>query len=101
MLLHGGVAIASPDDVLVIERSLPPGHVSTVLHVARKCGTAASKLATCRMLQQDTACNSLPWELEAMSPDTLYAALDWLGNAQQSIEQRLAKQHLQGATLVL
>ncbi|QUN32346.1 hypothetical protein KB879_32055 (plasmid) [Cupriavidus sp. KK10] len=31
----------------------------------------------------------------------LYAALDWLGDAQEGIEKRLARQHLSGSTLVL
>ena len=33
--------------------------------------------------------------------DELYAALDWLHEAQPLIERRLARQHLVGSTLVL
>ena len=35
------------------------------------------------------------------SADDLYRALDWLHEAQGTIERRLARQHLAGATLVL
>jgi transposase len=35
------------------------------------------------------------------SADDLYAALDWLHDAQPSVERRLARQHLVGSTLVL
>jgi transposase len=128
VLLRGGVAVGGPDEALVIHRSLPHGHVAAVLQVARQCGATqwfakapktqraalmallvnrvmapTSKLATARLLQRETACNSLPWvlDLKEMGPDALYAALDWLGSAQESIEKRLAKKHLSGTTLVL
>lgn len=128
VLLRGGVAIASADEVFTVERSLPHGHVAAVLGSARGCGAAvwfgsapqdlqplllamlvarviepASKLATQRQLHDDTASSSLGRVLGVgqCRADDLYRALDWLHEAQPAIERRLARQHLVGATLVL
>jgi hypothetical protein len=128
VLLHGGVAVASAQELLSIERSLPHGHVAAVLGAARACGaeawfgaapqplrplllamlvarvvSPASKLATHRMLHDDTATHSLGRVLGVgqVAPEALYAALDWLHQAQPAIERRLARKHLAGATLVL
>ena len=128
ILLKGGVAVESAASVLTIERSLPHGHVAAVLGAARGVGSAAwfgsapqelapllqamlvarvlepaSKLATHRMLHDDTATTSLGRVLGVgqCSVDDLYRALDWLHDAQPAIERRLARQHLVGATLVL
>ena len=128
VLLKGGVAIESAASVLSIERSLPHGHVAAVLGAARGVGSAAwfgcapkelqpllhamlvarvvepaSKLATHRMLHDDTATTSLGRVLGVgqCSVDDLYRALDWLHDAQPAIERRLARQHLMRRTLVL
>jgi hypothetical protein len=128
ILLKGGVAVESAASVLSIERSLPHGHVAAVLGAARGSGSAlwfgsapkelqpllqamlvarvlepASKLATHRMLHEDTATTSLGRVLGVgqCSVDDLYRALDWLHEAQPAIERRLASQHLVGSTLVL
>lgn len=128
VLLKGGVAVESAASVLNIDRSLPHGHVAAVLGAARGVGSAAwfgcaprelqpllqallvarvlepaSKLATHRMLHDDTATSSLGRVLGVgqCSADDLYRALDWLHQAQPAIERRLARQHLVGATLVL
>jgi len=128
VLLRGGVAVSSVDDAFVIERSLPHGHVAAVLGAARACGaeqwfatapaavrsvvmallvarvvSPASKLATHRMLRDETATHSLSrlLELGEVDLEQVYAALDWLGEAQAGIEKRLARQHLAGSTLVL
>src|SRR5450631_656965 len=63
----------------------------------------ASKLATHRLLHDDTASSSLGRVLGVgqCGADDLYRALDWLHEAQPAIEKRLARQHLVGATLVL
>ena len=63
----------------------------------------ASKLATHRLLHDDTANSSLGRVLGVgqCSADDLYRALDWLHEAQPAIERRLARQHLAGSTLVL
>ncbi|MDN7184014.1 IS1634 family transposase [Caballeronia sp. SEWSISQ10-4 2] len=127
-LLRGGVAVPSLDDAFVIERSLPHGHVAAVLGAAHACGaeqwfasapaalrsvvmallvarvvSPASKLATHRMLCEQTATHSLSRLLKLGDVDLeqVYAALDWLGEAQQGIEKRLARQHLGGSMLVL
>ena len=128
VLLRGGVAVPSAEEVFVIERSLPHGHVAAVLGSARGCGAAvwfgsapqdlqplllamlvarviepASKLATHRQLCDDTASSSLGRVLgvgQCRAVD-LYRALDWLHEAQSTIERRLARAHLVGATLVL
>jgi len=128
ILLRGGVAVSSPDETFVIERSLPHGHVAAVLGTARALGAQqwfatapvavqplllamlvarviepVSKLATHRALHQDTATSSLGsvLGLEQCHADDLYRALDWLHEAQPRIEQRLARQHLAGSTLML
>lgn len=128
ILLKGGVAVESAASVLSIERSLPHGHVAAVLGAARGSGSTlwfgsapkqlqpllqamlvarvlepASKLATHRMLHEDTATTSLGHVLGVgqCSVDDLYRALDWLHEAQPAIERRLARQHLVGSTLVL
>jgi hypothetical protein len=128
ILLRGGVAVSSPEEAFVIERSLPHGHVAAVLGTARAIGAQqwfvsapavlqplllamltarviepASKLATHRSLHQDTATSSLGHVLgvEQCRADDLYRALDWLHEAQPRIEQRLARQHLADSTLLL
>ena len=128
VLLRGGVAVASAAEVFSVQRSLPHGHVAAVLGSARGCGAAtwfgsapkelqplllamltarviapASKLATHRMLHDDTASSSLGRVLGVgqCGADDLYRALDWLHEAQPAIERRLARQHLVGSTLVL
>ena len=128
VLLRGGVAVPSAQEVFSVERSLPHGHVAAVLGATRGSGSAswfgsapkelqpllqamlvarvlepASKLATHRMLHDDTATTSLGRVLGVgqCSADDLYRALDWLHDAQPAIERRLARQHLVGATLVL
>jgi transposase len=129
VLLKGGVAVSSAEEVFSIERSLPHGHVAAVLGSARGCGAEAlwfktapadlkpllcamlvariiepaSKLATHRQLHDDTASTSLGRVLGVgqCKADDLYRALDWLAQAQPSIERGLAHQHLSAATLVL
>jgi transposase len=63
----------------------------------------ASKLATHRMLRDETATHSVSrlLKLGDVELEQVYAALDWLGEAQEGIEKRLARQHLSGSTLVL
>lgn len=107
-----------------VERSLPAGHVDAVLGMARRLGLArlldrassperqlalalicqrviepASKLATTRLLGQTTLGSEL--SVEDADEDALYAAMDWLAERQQRIEDRLARRHLSDGTLVL
>jgi len=128
VLLKGGVAVPSAEEVFTVERSLPHGHVAAVLGSATACGapdwfaaaperlrklllamvvarivSPGSKLATHRMLSDDTAAHSLGrvLGLGQIEPEDLYRALDWLHKAQPAIERRLARRHLAGRSLVL
>jgi hypothetical protein len=105
-------------DSILVERSMPHGHVEAILSMMRRLNipslldaessrqrdlvvamiaqrivSPGSKLFTTRVLQQST----LAEELHIGSPDAddLYGALDWLIERQPSIEQGLAKRHLQ------
>jgi Transposase DDE domain len=115
-------------EALEVHRTLPHGHVAAVLGTARRVGLdallpdgperhrnlalamivqrlldPAAKLATARALDEDTAVDSLgvTLELGEVRVNELYAALDWLGAAQPSIEDALARRHLHDGTLVL
>lgn len=128
VLLKGGVAVPSAEEVFTVERSLPHGHVAAALGSAAACGapdwfgaaperlrkvllamvvarivSPGSKLATQRMLNDETAAHSLGrvLGLGQIEPEELYRALDWLHTAQPAIERRLARKHLAGSTLVL
>ena len=123
-----GERLVSPDDAFTCLRSLPHGHVAAVLATVRKLGLptllarspgrlrdlvlallvarvidAQSKLATARSLTPETAVSTLGQMLDlgTVDPKELYAAMDWLVERQEAIEQRLAKRHLQEHTLVL
>jgi Transposase DDE domain len=111
-----------------IVRALPHGHVAAALGMARQIGLdellpngperqrnlalaliverlidPAAKLATARALDETTALNSLGMTLGLgeVKAKEVYAALDWLGMAQPSIEDALARRHLCDGTLVL
>jgi hypothetical protein len=111
-----------------IVRALPHGHVAAALGMARQIGLdkllpdgperqrnlalaliverlidPAAKLATARALDERTAINSLGMTLGLgeVNVKEVYAALDWLGMAQSSIEDDLARRHLCDGTLVL
>ena len=120
VLLKGGFAVASFHDAFDIVRSQPHGHVAALRAFARKIGldhllgrrsrmrdlalalilsrllSPASKLATARGLHPDTLRDSLAdvLELDSVDENDLYAAMDWLRERQDAIEQRLATQHL-------
>jgi hypothetical protein len=111
-----------------IVRALPHGHVAAALGMVRQIGLdellpdgserqrnlalaliverlidPAAKLATARALDETTAINSLGLTLGLgeVNVKEVYAALDWLGMAQSSIEDALARRHLRDGTLVL
>src|SRR5512144_159094 len=111
-------------DAFAIERSLPAGHVQAALVMARRLELArlldrapsrerdlclamicqqalrpGSKLAAARALSQSTLGSQLG--VGDASEDELYAALDWLGERQARIEDRLARRHLCDGELVL
>jgi hypothetical protein len=125
-------AVAPVDqEALTLVRSLPHGHVAAALGTLRKLGLdhilsqggrqprrpvtlcmammvarltdPASKLATARYLDEETAICSLGQVLElgAVNEQELYEALDWLLGQQERIEQALARRHLRNGTLVL
>jgi hypothetical protein len=132
-LLRGGVALTRADEALTISRSLPHGHVAAVLGTAERIGlpkllterrggpasrryrdlvmalivnrviAPASKLATVRALNPQTAASSLGERLRLgeVADREIYEALDWLLDQQARIEKGLAKRHLAGGTLTL
>jgi len=123
-----GETLVSPEEAVQVERSAPYGHVAAVLGTLRRLkldqvlGTKRSperdrvlamvvarvlspdsKLATARGLGEESAFSALSdaLGLEAVSPDSLYRALDWLLERQPAIEARLAAKHLSEGTLLL
>ena len=127
-LLKGGTAAPADQQNIIVRRSLPHGHVAAVLGTLRDIGldrilgpagnrprdlviamivarliAPASKLATARMLDPATAASSLGdvLGLGPVDEDELYAAIDWLGERQPTIEKALARKHLRDGTLVL
>jgi Transposase DDE domain len=119
---------ADLDGAFEITRSLPHGHVAAVLGTARQLGleelidpvpsrqrdlvTAMavaqviapdSKLAIARGLREQTAASSLGevLGLGSCDEDDLYAAMDYLHDRQDTIQDALAARHLAGGTLVL
>src|SRR5499427_5455497 len=111
-----------------IVRALPHGHVAAALGMARQIGLEellpdgperqrklalaliverlidpAAKLATARALDETTALDSLGLTLGLgeVKAKEVYAALDWLGMSQASIEDGLARRHLHDGTLAL
>ncbi len=123
-----GETLVSAEDELEIERSLPHGAVAAVVGtikklkldqllasrrspqrdralalVAARVLAPSSRLAVARMLDPETATSTLgeTLEVEGVSADQLYAAMDWLGARQARIEAKLARRHLAPATLVL
>ena len=127
-VLKGQPPPVSLGEAFEITRSLPHGHVAAVLGTARQLGldelidhvpsrsrdlvvamAAAqviapdSKLAIARGLRDQTAASSLGevLGLGACDEDDLYAAMDYLRDRQEKIEDALAARHLAGGTLVL
>jgi hypothetical protein len=119
-----GESYVPAGDAFEIERSLPAGHVMAALGMARRLDLArlldrkpsrerdlvmamiaqrviapASKLSTARAL----GCTTLAEELNVTDADEddLYAALDWLLERQEKIEDRLARRHLKDGEMVL
>ena len=127
-VLKGQPPPAAPlDEAFEITRSLPHGHVAAVLGTARQLGldelidpmpsrhrdlvvamTVAqviapdSKLAIARGLREETAAIALGQVLHLGScdEDDLYAAMDYLHDRQDTIQDTLAARHL-GGVLVL
>jgi hypothetical protein len=128
-VLKGQPPPAAPlDEAFEITRSLPHGHVAAVLGTARQLAldelidpvpsrhrdlvvamavaqviAPDSKLAIARGLREDTAASSLGevLQLGGCDVDDLYAAMDYLHDRQDTIQDALAARHLAGGTLVL
>jgi transposase len=130
-VLHDEAVAPTDQQALTLLRSLPHGHVAAALGTLRKLGLVrvlsqggrqphrevtlfiamivarlidpASKLATARGLDDETAICSLGQVLElgAVDEQELYETLDWLVGQQERIEESLARRHLQNGTLVL
>jgi transposase len=126
--LASGQPLVGDGGSFEITRSLPHGNVAAVLGTARQLGlerlisatpsrerslvmamivdrliSPGSKLSCSAGLQSQTAQNTLGEELNLGDVDVheLYSAMDWLLARQKRIENKLAKKHLVGATLVL
>ena len=121
--LRGELLVAA-GEAFVIERSLPAGHVQAALVMARRLQLGrvldrapsrerdlclamiiqqalrpGSKLQTVRALGQSTLGSELG--VAGADEDDLYAALDWLLERQERIEERLARRHLGDGELLL
>jgi hypothetical protein len=119
-----GETLVNAEDAFEIERSLPAGHVNAALAMARRLElpklldrTACrerdlclamilgrvicpgSKLGTVRTLGQSTLASELG--VESADEDDLYAAMDWLLERQDRIEDLLAARHLRDGEMVL
>ena len=126
--LKGVPATGDLSEAFEITRSLPHGHVAAVLGTARRLGVEelidpassrnrdlvlamlvaqviapGSKLAFARGLRTETATSSLGQLLGATGcdEDDLYAAMDWVLERKNAIENSLAARHLSNGTLVL
>jgi hypothetical protein len=119
-----GETLVGAEDAFAIERSLPAGHVNAALMMARRLELAklldrspsrerdlclamilgrvicpGSKLGMVRTLGQSTLASELG--VEGADEDDLYAAMDWLLERQDRIEDRLAARHLRDGEMVL
>lgn len=123
-----GEVFVPAGDALECVRSLPHGHVAAIVGLMRKldlprllasratpeCARVlamvaarildpCSKLALSRALGVSTATSTLAsvLEVEDVTEDELYQALDWLHARQHRIENKLAKRHLKDGSLLL
>jgi hypothetical protein len=123
-LALAGETLAPKEKLLRIERSLPHGHVEALLAFIRHLGIeklisstpsrerdlvlamlvdrlvhSSSKLATTRLWNSSTLAEELG--VTACDENDLYAAMDWLLNRQERIEDKLAARHLQEGSYAL
>jgi len=119
-----GKTVMNVDDAFEIERSLPAGHVNAALTMARRLDLSTlldrspcrerdlcmamivgrvigpgSKLGMVRTLTQSTLAQEC--NVVGADEDDLYAAMDWLLERQQQVEDRLARRHLADGEMVL
>ena len=127
-VLGGGIVLGAPGEAFRIHRALPHGHAAAVLGTMKRLGferllgrrkernrdlamaavaarilDPASKLATARALDAETAASSLGTllGLGPVSGNEMLSMLDWLLDRQPWIERSLANRHLRGGALVL
>ncbi|MBM3190191.1 MAG: IS1634 family transposase [Chloroflexi bacterium] len=123
-----GATLVSTEEHLAIERSLPHGAAAAVVGMIKKLRLdhmiasrrsperdrvvalvaarilePTSRLGLARLLDPETATSTLGMllDVEGVTTDQLYAAMDWLGEHQQRIEAKLAARHLGEGTLLL
>ncbi|MDP2958667.1 MAG: IS1634 family transposase, partial [Longimicrobiales bacterium] len=123
-----GETLVSTQEHFDIERSLPHGAVAAVVGtikrlrldhllasrrgperdravalVAARVLDPTSRLGLARMLDPETATSTLGavLEVEGVTADQLYAAMDWLGERKERIEAKLAERHLGEGVLLL
>jgi transposase len=119
-----GETLMGVEDAFEIERSLPAGHVNAAMAMARRLELAkaldrspsrerdlcmamilgrvicpGSKLGMVRTLGQSTLASELG--VQGADEDDLYAAMDWLLERQNAVEDRLAARHLADGERVL
>ena len=119
-----GETLMNIEDAFEIECSLPAGHVTAALAMARRLDLSklldrsasrerdlcmamivgrvicpGSKLGTVRTLGQSTLAEEC--NVVGADEDDLYLAMDWLLDRQQQIEDRLAPRHLRDGEMVL
>jgi hypothetical protein len=119
-----GETLMSVQDAFTIERSLPAGHVTAALSMARRLELPklldrsacrerdlcmamivgrvicpGSKLGMVRTLGQSTLAQEC--NVVGADEDDLYAAMDWLLERQEQVEDRLAARHLRDGEMVL
>ena len=119
-----GETLVGAEDAFEIERSLPAGHVNAALAMARRLELPrlldrsgcrerdlcmamilgrvicpGSKLGMVRTLGQSTLAEEC--NVVGADEDDLYAAMDWLLERQDRIEDRLAARHLSDGEMVL
>jgi Transposase DDE domain len=119
-----GETLVGAEDAFEIERSLPAGHVNAALAMARRLELPrlldrsgcrerdlcmamilgrvicpGSKLGMVRTLGQSTLAEEC--NVVGADEDDLYAAMDWLLERQNRVEDRLAARHLSDGEMVL
>lgn len=127
-VLRGATQVGEIESAFDVVATRPHGHVVAALGTLKKLGLEriigqvpsekrnlvvamviariiepGSKLATARGLGIESQNSTLGemLELEDVSEDSLYYAMDWLLERQDSIEKALAKRHLKDGSLVL
>jgi transposase len=111
-----GTVLVEPDKTFEVERSLSHGGVAAVHAIATKLGIKkllgpdcrerdlAYGLIVARVLRPTAKLSTLGWwndttlgtdlDISQASTDEAYAAMDWLGARQETIEKALAGRHL-------